>query len=194
MLPSIRRWGTRFRRRGLDPALPCCRTVAAGVYSVTTTIGPIVARFGRRSRASGAWFAPPAGRRLRSWAADAGLPRRVRGGTLCGGCVKRTVKQKRFHRSRRRRPGVLHPRDDFGWDDGLICGGGGTFLAQPVSHDRPDFAVRRRVFRRSPSSRRRVRVDGGRHAPGTRPATGICRRGPETGWMSRSDTCLGTSS
>jgi xanthine dehydrogenase accessory factor len=58
-------------------------------------------------------------------------------GTLGGGCVEAEVKQRalRVLTSPDSRPEVLtfHLDDNYGWDDGLICGGRMAILADPVS-------------------------------------------------------------
>ncbi len=66
-------------------------------------------------------------------------------GTLGGGCVEAEVKQRALRllptgrRSGRRsgRPEMLtfHLDDNYGWDDGLICGGRMTIVAQPLLRD-----------------------------------------------------------
>jgi xanthine dehydrogenase accessory factor len=72
-------------------------------------------------------------------------------GTLGGGCVEADVKQKVVHRlasggGPEAFTFVLD--DDFGWDDGLICGGRMTVLAHPLTPDRPDFAGTADYYRR----------------------------------------------
>ncbi len=58
-------------------------------------------------------------------------------GTLGGGCVEAEVKQRalRFLTEGERRPGVFtfSLDDNYGWDDGLICGGRMSILADPLS-------------------------------------------------------------
>src|SRR5579871_1940184 len=71
-------------------------------------------------------------------------------GTLGGGCVEAEVRQRSL-----RVLGDPSPRpelftftldDDYGWDDGLICGGRMTILAHPLS---PDCSTQTRdYFRR----------------------------------------------
>lgn len=57
-------------------------------------------------------------------------------GTLGGGCVEAEVKQRalRVLGSLESRPEILtfHLDDNYGWDDGLICGGRMAILADPV--------------------------------------------------------------
>jgi xanthine dehydrogenase accessory factor len=57
-------------------------------------------------------------------------------GTLGGGCVEAEVKQRalRVLGDGGRQPDVLtfHLDDNYGWDDGLICGGRMTILADPL--------------------------------------------------------------
>jgi len=58
-------------------------------------------------------------------------------GTLGGGCVEAEVRQRalRVLSSGSERPEVLtfHLDDNYGWDDGLICGGRMSILADPLS-------------------------------------------------------------
>src|SRR2546430_3720748 len=57
-------------------------------------------------------------------------------GTLGGGCVEAEVKRRALHAlNNGGRPEVLSfcLDDDYGWDDGLICGGRMTILAQPLA-------------------------------------------------------------
>src|SRR6266849_4159696 len=58
-------------------------------------------------------------------------------GTLGGGCVEAEVKQRalRVLGSSESQPEVLtfHLDDNYGWDDGLICGGRMAILADPVT-------------------------------------------------------------
>jgi xanthine dehydrogenase accessory factor len=55
-------------------------------------------------------------------------------GTLGGGCVEAEVKQRALRVMDGGRPEVLtfSLDDDYGWDDGLICGGRMTVLADPL--------------------------------------------------------------
>jgi xanthine dehydrogenase accessory factor len=57
-------------------------------------------------------------------------------GTLGGGCVEAEVKQRALQvlGSSQLRPEILtfHLDDNYGWDDGLICGGRMAILADPV--------------------------------------------------------------
>ncbi len=55
-------------------------------------------------------------------------------GTLGGGCVEAEVKQRALRGADPGRPEVLtfHLDDNYGWDDGLICGGRMSILAQPL--------------------------------------------------------------
>ncbi|HEY2787322.1 MAG TPA: XdhC family protein, partial [Fimbriiglobus sp.] len=72
-------------------------------------------------------------------------------GTLGGGCVEADVKQKVLRRlSEGAGPEALTFTldDDYGWDDGLICGGKMTILAHPLSADCPDFIAAVAYFRR----------------------------------------------
>src|SRR5690242_9769929 len=58
-------------------------------------------------------------------------------GTLGGGCIEAEVKQRALAVLGRGegRPGVLTfcLDDDYGWDDGLICGGRMSILADPLA-------------------------------------------------------------
>src|SRR5207244_3683315 len=57
-------------------------------------------------------------------------------GTLGGGCVEAEVKRRALHAlAAGAGPSVLsfNLDDDYGWDDGLICGGRMTILAHPLS-------------------------------------------------------------
>jgi xanthine dehydrogenase accessory factor len=56
-------------------------------------------------------------------------------GTLGGGCVEAEVKQRALRVLHEGRPEVLTfcLDDNYGWDDGLICGGRMTILADPLS-------------------------------------------------------------
>src|SRR5438034_1196937 len=76
-------------------------------------------------------------------------------GTLGGGCVEAEVKQRalRVLNERSDRPELLvfNLDDNYGWDDGLICGGRMTILADPLRT--PGAAVYYDAYRRL--------VDGG---------------------------------
>jgi xanthine dehydrogenase accessory factor len=60
-------------------------------------------------------------------------------GTLGGGCVEAEVKRLALRAlGETPRGATLHTfllDDDYGWDDGLICGGRMTVLADPLTHD-----------------------------------------------------------
>jgi xanthine dehydrogenase accessory factor len=79
-------------------------------------------------------------------------------GTLGGGCVEAEVKQRalRVLADGTDRPEVLTfcLDDDYGWDDGLICGGRMTILAEPLTPRRREVANYFRQLREF--------VDGGR--------------------------------
>src|SRR5262245_44811941 len=63
-------------------------------------------------------------------------PDGTQAGTLGGGCVEAEVKRRALHGlNDSGRPEVLtfNLDDDYGWDDGLICGGRMTILAHPLS-------------------------------------------------------------
>jgi xanthine dehydrogenase accessory factor len=61
-------------------------------------------------------------------------------GTLGGGCVEAEVRQRslRVLAAGSERPDLLtfHLDDDYGWDDGLICGGRMSILADPLASAR----------------------------------------------------------
>src|SRR5262245_34558653 len=62
-------------------------------------------------------------------------------GTLGGGCVEAEVKRRALHAlAAGGGPAVLsfNLDDDYGWDDGLICGGRMTILAHPLPADGPE--------------------------------------------------------
>src|SRR6516165_10229538 len=56
-------------------------------------------------------------------------------GTLGGGCVEAEVRQRALAAMGNRRPDLhtFHLDDNYGWDDGLICGGRMTILAEPMA-------------------------------------------------------------
>src|SRR5438067_2254744 len=66
-------------------------------------------------------------------------PDGTQAGTLGGGCVEAEVKRRALHALHDGgRPEVLTFTldDDYGWDDGLICGGRMTILAHPLAAGR----------------------------------------------------------
>src|SRR5438132_11524980 len=69
-------------------------------------------------------------------------------GTLGGGCVEAEVKQRALGvlgNGGRANVLTFHLDDNYGWDEGLICGGRMTILADPRASKQPaDY------FRRSP--------------------------------------------
>src|SRR6266403_613885 len=73
-------------------------------------------------------------------------------GTLGGGCVEAEVKRRALHVLAQGggRPEVLTfcLDDDYGWDDGLICGGRMTVLAHPLTPDGPAFDAGARYYDR----------------------------------------------
>src|ERR671915_1116980 len=72
-------------------------------------------------------------------------------GTLGGGCVEAEVKRRALHGlNDTGKPEVLTfcLDDDYGWDDGLICGGRMTILAQPLPADAPDHDHAAHYYRR----------------------------------------------
>src|SRR5438270_4676539 len=69
-------------------------------------------------------------------------PDGTQAGTLGGGCVEAEVKRRALHGlNADARPAVstFCLDDDYGWDDGLICGGRMTVLAHPLTPDAPGF-------------------------------------------------------
>lgn len=56
-------------------------------------------------------------------------------GTLGGGCVEAEVKRRAFEVAERGRPEVMTFQldNDYGWDDGLICGGRMLVLVDPIA-------------------------------------------------------------
>src|SRR2546423_8515816 len=68
-------------------------------------------------------------------------------GTLGGGCVEAEVKQRalRLLTARSELPEIstFYLDDNYGWDDGLICGGRMSILAEPAIA--PDAADGRRL-------------------------------------------------
>ncbi len=68
-------------------------------------------------------------------------------GTLGGGCVEAEVRRRALHALAAAGGPELHTftlDDDFGWDDGLICGGRMTILAAPVTPAAADYYRRLR--------------------------------------------------
>src|SRR3954470_18659927 len=62
-------------------------------------------------------------------------------GTLGGGCVEAEVRQRAL-RSMESGKAEVHTfclDDDYGWDDGLICGGRMTILADPLRAEAADY-------------------------------------------------------
>lgn len=61
-------------------------------------------------------------------------------GTLGGGCVEAETRQRALRQLEGTEPTLLTFTldDDYGWDDGLICGGRMTFVIQPVRGDRTE--------------------------------------------------------
>jgi xanthine dehydrogenase accessory factor len=64
-------------------------------------------------------------------------PNGAQAGTLGGGCVEAEVKRRALGALEDGRPEVLSflLDEDYGWDDGLICGGRMTILAHPLTAD-----------------------------------------------------------
>jgi xanthine dehydrogenase accessory factor len=68
------------------------------------------------------------------------FPDGTQAGTLGGGCVEAEVKRKALHSlnsAGRAEVVTFHLDDNYGWDDGLICGGRMTVLAHPLAPDDP---------------------------------------------------------
>ena len=67
-------------------------------------------------------------------------PDGTQAGTLGGGCVEAEVKRRALHGlndTGKSEVLTFCLDDDYGWDDGLICGGRMTILAQPLTADGP---------------------------------------------------------
>src|SRR5262245_18894548 len=63
-------------------------------------------------------------------------------GTLGGGCVEAEVRRRALHGLAAAGGPTFHTftlDDDYGWDDGLICGGRMTILADPVAPAATDY-------------------------------------------------------
>jgi xanthine dehydrogenase accessory factor len=68
------------------------------------------------------------------------FPDGTQAGTLGGGCVEAEVKRKALHSlntAGRAEVLTFQLDDNYGWDDGLICGGRMTILADPITSDGP---------------------------------------------------------
>jgi xanthine dehydrogenase accessory factor len=68
-------------------------------------------------------------------------------GTLGGGCVEAEVRRRALHALAAFGGPELHSftlDDDFGWDDGLICGGRMTILAAPLTNEVEEYYRRLR--------------------------------------------------
>lgn len=67
------------------------------------------------------------------------FPDGTQAGTLGGGCVEAEVRQRALTLLETDRPAVLEYTldDDYGWDDGLICGGKMVFVAEPIHARQP---------------------------------------------------------
>src|SRR6186713_296678 len=97
-------------------------------------------------------------------------PDGTQAGTLGGGCVEAEVKRRALQSlADGGRPAVLSFTldDDYGWDDGLICGGRMTILAHPLSSvagvGEPGPAAKRPATEDAANYYRRLRslADGG---------------------------------
>src|SRR5919197_2439833 len=78
-------------------------------------------------------------------------PDGTQAGTLGGGCVEAEVKRRALHAlNDGGRPEVLTFTldDDYGWDDGLICGGRMTILAHPLAAGGPALDSAAYYYRR----------------------------------------------
>jgi xanthine dehydrogenase accessory factor len=70
-------------------------------------------------------------------------------GTLGGGCVEAEVRRRALHALAAAGGPELHTftlDDDFGWDDGLICGGRMTILADPLAPAAADYYRQRKAL------------------------------------------------
>src|SRR5213593_1650940 len=73
-------------------------------------------------------------------------------GTLGGGCVEAEVKRQALgtlsgNGGSKSQVLTFNLDDNYGWDDGLICGGRMTILADPLMGD-PSLALRANYYRR----------------------------------------------
>lgn len=78
-------------------------------------------------------------------------PDGTQAGTLGGGCVEAEVKRRALAGlNDSGRPEVLtfNLDDDYGWDDGLICGGRMTILAHPLAGDGKGLELAARYYHR----------------------------------------------
>src|SRR5687767_7694981 len=77
-------------------------------------------------------------------------PDGTQAGTLGGGCVEAEVKRRALHALNTgsgREVLTFHLDDDYGWDDGLICGGRMTILAHPLPADGPGLELPAHYYR-----------------------------------------------
>jgi xanthine dehydrogenase accessory factor len=106
--------------RVIDRGLPCaCCTVVATRGSTPQKAGATMLVFGDGTQA----------------------------GTLGGGCVEAEVRRRALHALAAAGGPELHSftlDDDFGWDDGLICGGRMTILADPITPTAADYYHQRK--------------------------------------------------
>src|SRR5205823_7438070 len=89
--------------------------------------------------------------RQKAGAAMLVYPDGTQAGTLGGGCVEAEVKRRALHGlNATGRPEVLTfcLDDNYGWDDGLICGGRMTILAHPLSANGSDLTTAAGYYRR----------------------------------------------
>ena len=117
------------------------------------------------------------------------FPDGTQAGTLGGGCVEAEVKRRVLHELNDA-PG---PRvfsflldDDYGWDDGLICGGQMTILAHPIRPESPAADYEARIAPNARTRRGLHRSRGDRGSRGVeywRPLS--LRRGGEGGRLPR---------
>src|SRR5262245_42328217 len=72
-------------------------------------------------------------------------PDGAQAGTLGGGCVEAEVRQRALLSLNQPQPKpevfTFNLDDDYGWDDGLICGGRMTVLAHPLPADQSNGAI-----------------------------------------------------
>jgi xanthine dehydrogenase accessory factor len=97
-------------------------------------------------------------------------------GTLGGGCVEAEVKQRALQALQTGQPEILTFQldDNYGWDDGLICGGRMRVLAEPLgmSQRREYFAAFRALVEQGDGCTEAVVLDAER-LPGTPPTARV---------------------
>src|SRR5215213_8145433 len=76
------------------------------------------------------------------------FPDGTQAGTLGGGCVEAEVKRRALLGTEGGPAAfTFQLDDDYGWDDGLICGGRMTILAHPLRPDSPGTGYYRDLLR-----------------------------------------------